>query len=71
MVAGKRGAIDAACPPILERSGVRPSSWLKMIEQSEAWFHGAVGHAKALAEKATSTGRHWIQGLSHCRDAFT
>ena len=71
VVAGKRGVIDEACPPILERLGLQPSLWLETIEQFGTCFHGAVGHVEAMVAKAAQTGRHWIQGLNRCRDAFT
>ena len=71
VAAGKRGMIDSAYPPILERLGLQPASWLKTIEQFDTSFHGAVGRAEAMVAKAAQTGRHWIQGLSHCRGAFT
>jgi hypothetical protein len=71
VVAGKRGVIDEAYPPILERLGLRASAWLEVIENFDIWFHGAVGQAEALAQHAARTGRHWIQGLRACRQAFT
>ena len=70
VVAGKRGAIHEACPPILERLGLRPSLWLETIEQFGIWFHGAVGHVEAMVHRRR-TERHWIQGVRFCRDAFT
>ena len=48
VAAGKRGVIDEACPPILERLGLQPSLWLETIEQFETCFHGAVGHVEAM-----------------------
>ena len=71
VVGGKRGAIDEACPPILERLGLQPSLWLETIEQFGTCFHGAVGHVEAMVHQAARTGRHWIQGVRLCRDAFT
>ena len=71
VVAGKRGAIDEAWPPILERLGLQPALWLKTIEEYGTCFHGAVGHVEAMVHQAARTGRHWLQGVPLCRDAFT
>ena len=71
LVAGKRGAIDEAHPPILERLGLQPSAWLEMMQEFDVWFHGAVGRVEAMAQHAARTGRRWIQGERRCQDAFT
>lgn len=69
LVPGKRGVVDETVPPILERLGMSPSFWLKMIENFERWFHGAVGSPQKLAEHAAQTGRQWLQGIGPMRDA--
>jgi hypothetical protein len=71
LVAGKRGAIDAAPPPLLERLQLQPAAWLGMIEHFEAWFHSAVGRAESMLEFALRTGRRWVQGLGPCRQVFS
>ncbi len=71
LAAGKRGHIDVAYPPILERIGLRPGAWLDMISEFETWFHGAVGRVEGMVDQAARTGRNWIQGVRRCRDAFT
>ena len=71
MAVGKRGAIDEAHPPILERLGLQPSAWLEMMQKFDVWFHGAVGHVEALARHGLRTGQRWIQGARRCQDAFT
>ena len=35
VIPGKSGAMDSSLPPILERIGVAPAFWLKMIEN---WY---------------------------------
>ena len=71
IVTGKRGAIDPRFAPILERLGLSPTVLPQMVENFDRWFHGAVGSAPRLMEEAVRTGRTWIQGLTHCRTAFS
>ena len=46
-----------------------PGFWLKMIENFERWFHGAVGSPQKMAEHAARTGREWLQGIGPMRGA--
>ncbi len=70
LVPGKSGVTDDSVPPILERLGIAPEFWLKMIENFEKWFHGAVGSPQKLAEHAARTGRQWVQGIGPMRGAL-
>jgi len=70
------GANTAAQPPpeleaVLRTWGIQPSCWSTMIEHFEQWFHIAVGSVAQLTAMIERTGQKWIQGIRHCRDAFT
>jgi hypothetical protein len=69
LIRGKPGVMDSATPPILERLGMTPSFWLKMIENFERWFHTAAGSSEKLMEHAARTGRRWLQGVGPMREA--
>ncbi len=70
LVAGKRGAIDADLPPILERLDFDPESWLKLIDNFESWYRTAAGTAAELAAEAARTGRRWLHGIGPLRIEF-
>ena len=42
---GKRGYIESAHLPLLERVNISPENWLKLTSQFTRVFHGAVGRA--------------------------
>ncbi len=69
VISGKPGAMDSSLPPILERIGVAPAFWLKMIENYDRWFRTAVGTAEHLAAEAVRTGRRWLHGIGPMRAA--
>ena len=71
LTAGKRGVIDDSYPPILERIGLQPATWLEVIDKFDVWFHGAVGRAEKVLEHAARTGRRRVQGLRPCRNVFS
>ena len=69
VIPGKAGAQDECLPPILERLGIAPAFWVKMIENFDRWFRSAAGSPQALAEHAAHTGRKWLQGIGPMRGA--
>ena len=71
VIPGKSGAMDSSLPPILERMGMAPAFWLKMIENYDRWFRTAVGTAEHLAAEAVRTGRRWLHGIGPLRAAST
>lgn len=71
VVAGKPGAIDEACPPILQRLGLQPAAWLQMIDQFETSIPSAAGRVEAAVEQAASTDRHEADGQIASGDTFT
>jgi hypothetical protein len=58
----KRGAIDAAAPPILRRLGIRETQWSCQVKGIESNFWRAVGAVEALMEKAKALGQCWLKG---------
>jgi len=60
--ADKRGAIDAAAPPILRRLGIRESQWPCQVKGIESHYWRAVGAVEALMEKAKALGQCWLKG---------
>ncbi len=61
--AGKKGAIAADIPPILDRLGIDSDEWLKTM----AWnnrFYQAVGRLKAMRAFALKSGQRWLKGLN-------
>ena len=66
----KRGAIDEALPPILERLDIEPKQWLSLTTHFESRFKTFVGSAYALKRAATALGYRRTPGLANCRAAF-
>src|SRR5690606_16800113 len=66
----KRGAIDEALPPILERLDIEPQQWLYMATQFESRFKTFVGAAYELRKAAKRMGYQRTPGLANCRAAF-
>lgn len=67
----KRGAIDEAVPPILQRLEIDAGTWQKMLqERKRLRFHHAVGRASAMKENAASFGRAFLKGLSFALELF-
>jgi REP element-mobilizing transposase RayT len=67
----KRGAIDEARPPILERLEIDAETWQKLLRERKGLrFHHAVGRASAIKENAASFGRAFLKGLSFARGLF-
>jgi len=60
--ADKRGAIDAATPPILRRLGLRQTAWSHQVQGIESRYWRAVGAVEALMEKAKALGQCWLKG---------
>ena len=67
---GKRGAIAADAPPILQRLGIDGDGWLWGIESFGRVFRSAIGRAAALTDFAASRGRRWLHGISAARLIF-
>ena len=60
---GKRGFTNAHVPPILERLGFEPDSWLQLVENFDDWYRSAAGSVERLREEAQRLGRRWLAGV--------
>ena len=50
LVAGKRGATPEHLPPLLERVGLKPSSWLELVSRFGELFHNVAGPPRVIAQ---------------------
>ena len=46
----KRGAIDEPLPPILQRLGIKPESWIDSVSHFQRYFFDAVGTLSSLEQ---------------------
>ena len=68
---GKRGVIPATSPPIIQRLGISPDSWLSLTKQFEGHFTTVAGHAEEIRQVSQSRGQCWIQGIGAARALFS
>ena len=66
----KPGAIPTELRPILTRIGVSSDTWVETVVNFGRWFRRAAGRAQSLVDEASRRGQHWVQGVSHSRQAF-
>jgi hypothetical protein len=65
---GKRGVIDDAAPPVLDRLHVEHAAWCRAVRATESGYWRVIGSAYKIRNKATEIGQQWLCGLS-CADA--
>lgn len=65
----KRGAIPAELAPILERLEVEEALWVDTVQHFGNIFRNVAGRSSALAKQAAQTGRKWLVGVRHGREA--
>jgi REP element-mobilizing transposase RayT len=68
---GKRGAIPADLPPILERLQIEPKYWLYLAGQFESRFKGLVGAAHRLRAVCEVLGYRRTPNAAACRELLT
>lgn len=68
---GKRGAIAADLPPILDRLDIDPKHWLFLVTKFESRFKNLVGCATRLKQAAKQMGYQRTPGLESCRALLT
>ena len=66
----KRGAIPNELAPILKRLGMSSECWVDTVTNFGRWFHRAAGRVSLLAQEAARAGKHWLQGVRRCQQAF-
>jgi hypothetical protein len=59
----KRGAIDAALPPILKRLGIESESWEILMSRRGTVFGRAMGKLDAMRLHAATLGQAWARGV--------
>jgi len=67
----KRGYIDNNQAAILSRLNISPENWLILTTQFSHYFHGAVGHAEALADYCQHQQIKRRHNLAYCQKLFT
>lgn len=68
---GKRGAINEAAPPILQRLGLEPTRYLEHLKGDAGTEHSSVlGHIEQVKEAAESLGRRFIKGAGEARRLY-
>ena len=66
----KRGAIDTALPPILERLNIAPKQWLYTTTHFESQFKHLIGTALHVQAACQLMGKRWDRGMKACQTAF-
>ena len=59
---GKRGRIDGALPPILQRLCPHQDDWLREMKYYGRWYYRAVGSIAAMSRFAEYVGQQWLKG---------
>lgn len=67
---GKKGAIPSELAPILERMGLRESSWLQTTQHFGNRFYRICGHVHRMMNAAKSAGQSWFQGMGFSQNVF-
>lgn len=57
---GKRDAIEASTPSIVERLGYSKEQWIKIQSPVVSWTQKAVGHAETIKDYCVAMGQRWI-----------
>ena len=68
---GKRGAIPAGLPPILQRLGIESGQLVETVEKLTQRFRRMIGPVEQMAARATEAGRKWFQGKEHAQRVFS
>jgi len=66
----KKGAIPAHIQPILQRLNINEEAWLGSVTHFSRQFYDFIGGVEKLKRVGQSLGRHWLQGVSHCRQLY-
>ena len=69
-VEGKRGAIAAEVPPILQRLKHTEASWRASMTLFQNAELKVLGPVAAIREFALGVSRRWFRGMAECRRAL-
>lgn len=64
------GRIPKSLPPILERIGIIPSRWRRLLEGVPEGFSLVIGSPKHLEQKAKALNKKWLKGITLSRHCF-
>src|SRR5690606_12696566 len=59
----KRGAIEAALPPLLKRVGIESDGWELLMRRRGTVFGRAMGKLDAMRLHAATLGQLWVRGV--------
>ncbi|MFC1348575.1 MAG: transposase [gamma proteobacterium symbiont of Phacoides pectinatus] len=62
----KRGTIDQALPPILERLHIEAPEWMEMTSGFEERFKTLVGNRQRIDQACEQLGQRWAHGTRAC-----
>jgi hypothetical protein len=68
---GKRGVISEALPPMLQRLGIDPDSWISLTEGFEEHFNTLAGRPDGIQQACQSRGQCWAHGIGAARRLFS
>lgn len=60
----KKGAINTALPPILDRLGVNPEEWVNTMQPEGNRFSQALGTAASLKRYSKRIKQNWVRGIA-------
>lgn len=67
----KRGAIDAALPPILKRLGIELGSWELLMSRRGTVFGRAMGKLDTMRLHAATLGQSWVRGVRRAERIYS
>ena len=65
-----KASIPKEVPPLLERLGIDPESFVEAVDEFPKFFAGAAGPADALRERAAELGRKTYKGVGPAERVF-
>ncbi len=66
----KRGAIPEGLPPILQRLGIGPAAWMRLVTEFQSSFCTWIGQADRVRETCQCLGYQRARGIATCRQLF-
>ena len=67
----KRGAIDLALPPILNRLGIESDSWELLMGHRGTLFGRAMGKLDVMRLHAATLGQSWVRGVRRAERIYS
>jgi hypothetical protein len=71
LVPGKAGVTPAELPPILERVGLKPGSWLKLVGKFGKLFHNVAGKPHTIADNRSRLSKRRYRVRSQLEAVFS